>query len=457
MFVHLDINTRIESYYTFITEHYPLNLPYFIARRLAFSKEPSFTKVIVKIAIVAIAISLAVMIITTAMITGFKKEITNKIFGFWGHIHITDSIKSTSFDQRPIDRNDEYYYTLQDIDTIEHQQPASMMGVELEERYTTELTSGGVKYAQVYAMIPGIITAKARNFEGIMFKGVGDDYHWEIMEDFLIDGRVIDTQSDSVSNDIMISKVTSKRLRMNVGDPMIVSFFKDRKQIRKRMEVVGIYNTGLDEYDRKFAITDIRKLQDVMDWQPNQVGGIEVFVDHLEDIDLISDYIHLEHLPPSIYSRTIREKYSGIFDWLELQDINELVILGLMIIVAIINMITALLILILDRTKMIGTLKALGANDWDVRKIFLYYAAYIVLWGMLFGNLLGLTICWIQKKYGIIELDEANYYISVAPIDVQLSNLLLINIACFFITIIFLVLPTYLVTRISPMKALRFG
>jgi lipoprotein-releasing system permease protein len=397
------------------------------------------------------------MIITTAMITGFKKEITNKIFGFWGHIHITDSSNSTNFDQRPIDRNDEYYYTLQDIDNIEYQSPDNVMGQEVEDNYTTEMTTGGVKYVQVYAMIPGIITAKARNFEGIMFKGVGDDYHWEVMKDFLVDGRVINTQSDSVSNDIMISKVTSKRLKMNVGDFMIVSFFKDRKQIRKRMEVVGIYNSGLDEYDRKFAMTDIRKLQDVMGWQSNQVGGIEVFVDNLEDLDLVSDYIYYDHLPPSIYSQTIREKFSSIFDWLELQDINELVILGLMIIVAIINMITALLILILDRTKMIGTLKALGASNWAVRKIFLYYAAYIVLWGILLGNVLGLSICWLQKKFGIIELDEASYYISVAPIDVQWSNLLLINVACFVITLIFLVLPTYLVTRITPIKALRFG
>ena len=194
-----------------------------------------------------------------------------------------------------------------------------------------------------------------------------------------------------------------------------------------------------------------------MGWQPNQVGGIEVFVDNLDDLDIVSDYIYYEHLPPSIYSETIRQKYSSIFDWLELQNINELVILGLMIIVAIINMITALLILILDRTKMIGTLKALGASDWTVRKIFLYYAAYIVLWGMLFGNMLGLALCWIQKTYGIIELDEANYYISVAPIDVQLSSLILINVVCFVVTLIFLVLPTYLVTRITPMKALRFG
>lgn len=434
-----------------------MNFPYFIARRLAFSAEPSFTKIIVRIAIAAIAISLAVMIVTTAMITGFKKEITTKIFGFWGHIHITDTNINTTFDQKPIDRNSEYYYTLQDIDTVSFQHPTGITDQNGDESYTMELTKGGVKYAQVYSIISAIIETKDRSLEGIQLKGVGDDYHWEIMEDFLTSGRIINTKSDTISSDIMISKVTASRLKLEVGDKLILNFLKNRQRLRKRMTVVGIYNTGLDEYDRLFALTDIRKLQDVMDWSSNEVGGIEVFIDELDDLEFISDYIYYQHLPPHLYAQTIREKFPNIFDWLDLQDINEIVIMALMIIVAIINMITALLILILDRTKMIGILKSIGATDWGVRKIFLYYAAYIILWGMFFGNLIGFLICFLQKKFGIITLDEASYYISVAPIDISWYNILIINVSCFIITLSFLVLPTYLITRITPMKALRFG
>lgn len=429
-----------------------MNLPYFIAKRLAFSKEPSFTKTIVRIAIAAIAVSLAVMLVTSAMITGFKKEVTSKIFDFWGHIDVTDTRINTTLEQRPISTEDEFYLDLKAIDTITYQRANGD-----DENYRVLSTKGGVKYIQAYAVIPSIITTKAKNFEAMMLKGVGHDYQWEVLNKFIEEGSPLNTKSDTLINDILVSRATANRLKLSIDDKLILNFWQDEKRIRKRMRVCGIYNTGLEEYDKRFALVDIRKIQQVMGWTKDEVSGVEVFVDNMDDLDIISDYIYYEQLPPNMFAQTIREKYPNIFDWLDLQDVNEIVIMALMIIVAIINMVTSLLILILDRTKMIGTLKALGAKDWGIRSIFLYYAAYIILWGLFFGNLIGLSLCWLQKKYEFIQLDEANYYVSVAPIELTFMNWLMINVGCFMITLIFLILPTYIVTRISPIKALRFG
>lgn len=429
-----------------------MNLSYFIAKRLAFSKEATFTKIIVRIAIVAVAISMAVMIVSSAMVTGFKKEITSKIFDFWGHIHVTDTQINTNFEQRPISIAEDFYQDLKAIDTITYQRYRGQ-----SEEYETLETKGGVDHVQSYLILPSILTTKAKNFEAIMLKGVGSDFRWETLAPFIIEGRALQTDSDSLKDEILISKATANRILLSVGDKMILNFVQEGKRIRKRMTVAGIYNTGLEEYDRKFAITDIRKLQQVLDWREDQVGGVEVYVDNMDDLQVVSDYIYYDLLPPQMYAETIRQKFPNIFDWLDLQNINEWVIMGLMVIVAIINMITSLLILIIDRTKMIGILKSLGARDWSIRGIFLYYAAYIILWGLLLGNALGLFICWLQHKYQIIKLDEANYYVSVAPIEITLGNMLWINLGCFFVTLLFTVLPTYIVTRILPIKALRFG
>jgi len=228
------------------------------------------------------------------------------------------------------------------------------------------------------------------------------------------------------------------------------------EQLERRFTVEGIYRTGLEEYDRQFALVDIRKIQQVLGWKENQVSGFEVFVDNIDDLDAFTNYIYFEEITNDLYAESIKEKMRAIFEWLDLQDVNEWVILGLMLVVAIINMVTALLILILERTNMIGTLKSLGAANWSIRWVFLYYAGYIILVGLFWGNLIGLGLCWLQATFGFITLDEANYYLAVAPIKINWWSVLLLNGGTLVVTLLFLIVPSYLVSRIDPVKAIRF-
>ena len=251
---------------------------------------------------------------------------------------------------------------------------------------------------------------------------------------------------------------------MNYGDEIkifgmdwaIIHFVEKGEQLKRRFKVSGVYRTGLEEYDRKFALVDIRQIQRLLGWEESQVSGFEVFIDDIDDLQPINEYIYFEELPADLYAETIREKLPEIFDWLDLQDINEVVILSLMIIVAIINMVTALMILILERTNMIGILKALGTANWGIRKIFLYYAAYIVILGLFWGNLIGIGLCLLQDRFEFITLSEENYYLSTAPIDLNFWPILLLNLGTLAITLFFLIIPSYLVTSISPVKAIRF-
>jgi len=276
------------------------------------------------------------------------------------------------------------------------------------------------------------------------------------MRSTLIEGDIIEYPDSASSDDILISKYTSGRMNIEMGQRLIVSFIKDRNHIKRRFTVKGIYNTGLEEYDSKIAIVDIREIRSILGWGSDQVGNIEVLVEHKEDIAVISDYIYYEELPAHLFSATIQEKLPSIFEWLKLQDINEQIILALMIVVGVINMITVLLILILERSKMIGVLKALGANNWSVRKIFLYNAGYIIVFGLIAGNILALSFCFLQKKFGLISLDEESYYLSVAPIDLELWSIILVNIGTFIVILVVMTLPTLLISWITPIKVLRF-
>jgi lipoprotein-releasing system permease protein len=431
-----------------------MNFEYFFARKVAASGQRSFSRLIIRIAVVAVALSVAVMILANALITGFKKEISSKIFGFWGHIHITDSDFSRSLlEAYPIRKDQPFYPSLDTVRSVQYLDRRNVGGYELERMVGSR---GGIRHIQVTALKPGIIKSK-EEMEGIVLKGVGQDFDWSFMERYLQEGERLSLPDSSISSDILISRQTANRLKVSVGDRFEVHFVEKQEQLTRRFTVKGIYKTGLEEYDRLFALADIRQVQRLLGWSENEVGGFEVFIDDIDDLTAITDYIYFQVLPNNLYAETIREKFSEIFDWLDLQDINEGVILTLMVLVAIINMMTALLILILERTNMIGTLKALGASNWGIRKIFLYYAGYIIVMGLFWGNLIAVTLGLLQERFGFIRLSEENYYLSVAPVELNLWSILLVNAGTLLVILIFLILPSYLVTRISPVKAIRFN
>lgn len=433
-----------------------MDISHLIARRLLHTQEQTFTRVIVKIAIAAIAVSMTVMLLTSTMIAGFKQEITKKIIGFWGHIHITDGGLSNTLEQMAtITIDSSYLRTLMDTESISYQEPADILGVPITDRYRTAVTHGGIDHIQAFAFLPGILSTKEL-FGGVILKGVGPDYDWDRLAPYLLEGSPIDL-SDAEDNELIISSTISRKLKISLGQRVRLSFIRGRQQIKRAFVVTGIYNTGLEEFDRQFAIVDISKVRDILNMGPDDIHGYEVFLDDTKDIDMYAEYIYYEILPPNLLAQGITTRLSSIFDWLKLQDINLHVILLLMILVAVINMTTALLILILDRTPMIGILKAIGCTDWHVRKIFVYQAAYIIGIGMLIGNVIGLGLSAVQKYTGFIKLDEANYYLTEAPISFDWWTIIGINLGTFVVTVLFLILPTFIITRVSPVKVLTFS
>ena len=433
----------------------PMKVEYFIARKVALAGRQSFSNLIIRIAIAAIGLSVTVMIVATALITGFKNEISSKIFGFWGHIHIVNSQINRSFEAVPVSIDQDFYPSLDTIKRVKYLDDRKFLGMQIGEELVLNETNGGIRHIQTFAHMPGIIKTK-KELEGIILKGVGKDFDWENMGNYLVEGTRIGMDEEEASRDIIISEQTSRRLRVKPGDQFIVHFVVEGEQLKRRFKVAGIYKTGLEEYDRKFAIVDIRQIQQLLGWSDREVGGFEVFIDNIDDLEPINQHIYIEEIPNDLYSQTIRGKFPSIFEWLELQNINEVVIISLMLIVSIINMVTALMILILERTNMIGVLKSLGQTDWSIRKIFLYYAAYIISLGLLFGNLFGIGICLLQEKFELIQLSEADYYLSVAPIELNFWAIIALNVGTLLVTILFLVIPSYLVTSITPVKAIRF-
>jgi lipoprotein-releasing system permease protein len=436
------------------TSRRPMHLPFFIARRLAFSGKRNFSRFIIRIAVVAVALSVAVMLIASAFIAGFKYEISRKIFEFWGHIHISDTAYSLSFEPRPIELNQDFYPSLDSVRQIKYSEPEVIFGFETGREVEAQ-SHGGIRHIQAFAHKPGIIRTKTA-MEGILLKGIGPDFDWTNLDPYLLEGKPLGLKDSIPSRDIILSRQTADRLQVSVGDKFIVHFVKENEQLRRRFEVSGIYKTGLEEYDRKFALCDIRVVQELLGWNENQVAGFEVWLEDIRDLDLYNTYIYEEVLPQDLLCVSIRDKFPAIFEWLQLQDYNEIVILALMLAVAIVNMITALLVLVLERTTMIGVLKALGETTGRIRQIFLYHAAVITLTGMFWGNLLGLGFCFLQDKFHLITLNEADYYLSYAPVQLNWMPLIVINAGTLVVTLVFLLLPSFIVSKISPLKAIRF-
>ncbi len=410
-----------------------MNFEFFIARRIIASKDykSSISAPIIKIAITAIAIGVVMMLISIATGIGLQKKIREKISAFNGDIIITNFDTNFSNDsQNPISKNQTFYPKFNTVD--------------------------GIKHVQITASKGGVIRTET-DFEGVVVKGVGDDYDWEYFKDYLVEGSLPDF-TGSLNEDILISQYLTNRLHLKLGDKVITFFLNDdiSKTPRPRgFNIVGIYNSGFQQFDEQFVISDIRHIQRLNKWDDDQIGAFEVFVDDFDKIIPIGNAVYQE-TGSTLDTQTIRDKYSSIFEWLDLFDFNILAIIGIMILVAGINMITALLVLILERTQMIGILKALGSSDSSVRKIFLYNAMYLIGVGLFWGNLIGIGLLLLQKYGKIFPLDPNTYYVSEAPVYLSWDYILLMNAGTFVLCLLMLLIAAILITKISPVKAIRF-
>jgi len=411
-----------------------LNFEYFIAKRIISGRKTaedtknSGTRPIIRISVMSIAIGLAVMLISVAIVTGFQSEIRAKVIGFGSHIQITSYDSDNTIETSPVDRNQSFYPHL---DTVP-----------------------GIRHIQVYATKSGIIKTD-EEIQGVIIKGIGTDFDWSFFEKNLIKGKRIHLSDTGKSNDIVISNIIAKKLKLEVGDKLLMYFIQQPPRLRK-FEIAGIYESGLEKFDQAYVLADIRHIQKLNDWDENQVSGFEVLLENFSDLEKMDEFIY-KYIGMELYSTKITDRHRDIFGWLELQDWNVVIIIALMVLVAGINMISALLILILERTNMIGILKAMGANNWSIRKVFLYNATYLISIGLLWGNIIGVSLCMLQKYFGIITLPKESYYISVVPINFDWLTLLLLNIGTLLLCTLMLIIPSYVVTKITPVKAIRFN
>jgi lipoprotein-releasing system permease protein len=410
-----------------------LNLEYFIAKRLITAKDnkSSISAPIIKIAISAIAIGMIMMIVSVATGIGLQQKIREKISAFNGHIIIAN------FDN--------------------NQSQATLVPVSKKQNFYPKFNSvPDVSHVQAVASKAGIIrTADA--FEGIVFKGVGTDYSWVNIKEYLVSGR-LPNLSAQLNSEVIISQYLADRLKLKVGDSFNTFFMKEGENKLpniRTFKIVGIFNSGFQEFDATFVLGDIRHIQRINKWKPDQVGAFEVFVNDFDNINAVGEQVY-EHTSSTLDSQTIVEKYSYIFEWLQLFDFNIVVILIVMILVATINMVVALLVLILERTQMIGILKALGASNWSIRKMFLYNASYLILRGLFWGNLIGISILLIQKYFGVVQLNPENYYVNEAPVYINVVYILLLNVLTVVVCFLVLLIPSYIITKITPIKAIRF-
>jgi lipoprotein-releasing system permease protein len=410
-----------------------LNLEYFIAKRLITAKDykSSISAPIIKIAISAIAIGIIMMLVSVATGIGLQQKIREKVSAFNGQIIISNYDNNNSeVTLIPVSKKQDFYPNFKSVPEVSH--------------------------IQAIATKAGIIRTE-NAFEGIIFKGIGMDYDWDNLKEYLVEGKLPDF-SKSISEEVIISRFLANRLNLKIGDSFNTFFIKEEQgklpNIR-RFKITGIFNSGFQNFDATYIIGDIRHIQRINKWTPDQVGAFEVFVKDFKNIKTTGDQIY-EQTSSSLDTKTIVEKYSYIFDWLELFDFNIIIILAVMILVATINMVVALLVLILERTQMIGILKALGANDWTVRKIFLYNAFYLIVRGLFWGNLIGISILIIQQQFGIVQLNPENYYVNQAPVYINWGYVFLLNLLTITICFLVLLIPSYIITKISPVKAIRF-
>jgi lipoprotein-releasing system permease protein len=405
-----------------------LSFASFIASRITFKSKRTFSKLIVRIAIVGIMLGLGVMILSMAVVRGFKKEIREKIRGFAGDIQVVKFDLNNSYENSPF---------LADPGFVKRARATKM-----------------ISNVMPFATKPGIIRANDE-IEGVVLKGIDKTYDWSYFDKTLIAGKVIDfTDSVAAQKQIMISEQTANRLKLKVGDGLIMYFVQQPMRAR-RFKICGIYSSGVDEVDKTFVIGSMSLIQRLNDWAPDQIGGYELRVTDFERLPNVAGNID-DILPVKLKAYTVIQSYPTIFEWLNLLDVNTVVMLGLMLIVAVINMISALLIMILERTSMIGMFKAMGANNWSIQQIFLYNSFYLIGLGLILGNILGFGLGYFQMTTHFFKLDPASYYMSFVPIEFTWFDAIMLNLGTLVICLLVLIVPSTLVTKISPVKSIRF-
>lgn len=412
-----------------------MNFEHYIAKRFLSGKNQfSLSRPFIRITIASVALSVAVMIIAIAVITGFKREIKQKVVGFGSHIQITNYDSNQSLETNPIPTN----------------LPVSNDILKIK----------GIRHIQRFAIKAGIIKTDT-DIQGVVLKGVAADFDWSFFKKNLVEGETINISDSTISNATIISKTLANLLRLGVGDTYDMFFVQEPPRYR-RFTVAGIYDTKMVEFDKLFVLCDIKHIQRLNGWTENQATGFEILVDDIDkldklwvEVDDIAGFVFLDD-GSRLKVQSIADRYPNIFDWLNLQDINAAVLIVLMMLVAAINMISGLLIVILEKTSTIGLLKSMGAPNRSVRKIFLIQSAYIMFRGLVIGTVLGLSICMLQKQFGIAKLDETFYFLSEVPINIVWWHVILLNLLAFAVGVAMLVIPSMVISRISPDKTLKF-
>ena len=413
-----------------------MNLPYFIAERLIKGRAGgnSFSRPINVIAVIGIAMGLAVMILAVAILTGFKQQIREKVVGFGSNIQIVNFDSNLSFETAPINEGQDFIPKIKNIP--------------------------GIKHVEVFATKAGIIKTNDE-IQGVVLKGIGSDFDWSYFRSNMVDGNVFTVNDTSVTNNVIISKKISDMLKLRKGDSFIMHFVQDPPRFRK-FTISGIYETSLEEFDKMYVFCDIGHIKRLNGWKNDQVSGFEIFINDFDKLDEMTMEVRdavgykIVEDEEKFKVTNIRTKYPQIFDWLNFQDVNVIIIIFLMLVVAGFNMISGLLILILEKTNMIGVLKALGSDDKTIRRVFLYQAAWLIGKGLFWGNLIGIGLAFLQLKTGMVTLDPTSYYIKTVPVNLQLTHILLLNAGTMAAILIMLLVPSKLISRITPVKAIRY-
>ncbi len=416
-----------------------LNIELFIARRIFADREnkKKFSRSIISFALFGIAFGVMIMILSVAVVTGFKKEIRDKVIGFGSHLQIVNFDSNSSFETIPVNKNQSWLDKLNSLPEIKH--------------------------IEVFATKPGIIKTD-NEMTGMVLKGVGPDFDWQFFKENLVSGSIFSLSDTSSTDKVLISRQVASMMKLKVGDPMYCYFLNDQatNQRMRKFSVSGIYQSSLEEFDRLFVLADIQQVRKLNNWRPDQISGFEITIHDFDKLDMLTNKVkeitihYSEQDSVLLRPVSITAKYPQIFDWLSLLDMNVWIILTLIILVAGFNMVSGLLILILERTSMIGTLKAVGSNNQSIRKVFLYLAFFLVGRGMLWGNIAGIGLCLLQSWFHVFRLDPTSYYLEYVPINLKFAHLILLNGCTLLITLIMLIVPSWYVSRISPDRAIRF-